>query len=425
MVSDRLSAMFTFEIADERDAIFLSPPASSDPDNWHRLAAELRRDDPVHRVEQEMFEPFYALTRHDDVFEVSRRHDIWNNTRHSVLMPSFQQQVLDGMGFTPHTLVHMDGAEHTGHRKVTNDWFKPAAVKNWQSDIDAIADEYVAKLRDFDGECDFARDIAVPYTLHVIMSIFGIPRDDERRMLELTQGMFGAADPEFMGDMSDPLQMVIGPITGFQEYFNAISEDRRRCPTDDLATVIANGEVDGCPLGETAELWYYIIVATAGHDTTSYGLSGGLEALLRHPDQVAALRGDPSLAVNAADEMIRWTSPVRQFMRYAQQDTEIRGVPIAAGERVLLSYPAANRDESVFADPESFDIRRADADKLISFGVGAHYCLGSQFARREIRTMLPKLLDACDTIELAGEPEWAEANFVGGVKHLPIRYTLT
>ena len=136
-------------------------------------------------------------------------------------MPSFQQQVLDGMGFTPHTLVHMDGAEHTGHRKVTNDWFKPAAVKNWQSDIDAIVDEYVAKLRDFDGECDFARDIAVPYTLHVIMSIFGIPRDDERRMLELTQGMFGAADPEFMGDMSDPLQMVIGPITGFQEYFNA------------------------------------------------------------------------------------------------------------------------------------------------------------------------------------------------------------
>ena len=210
-MSDRLSDMFTFEIADERDAIFLSPPASTDPDNWHRLAAELRRDDPVHRVEQEMFEPFYALTRHDDVFEVSRRHDIWNNTRHSVLMPDFQQQLLDGMGFTPHTLVHMDGAEHTGHRKVTNDWFKPAGREE-------LAERHRRhrgrvrrrSSRDFDGECDFARDIAVPYTLHVIMSIFGIPRDDERRMLELTQGMFGAADPEFMGDMSDPFQTVIG-----------------------------------------------------------------------------------------------------------------------------------------------------------------------------------------------------------------------
>jgi cytochrome P450 len=243
-------------------------------------------------------------------------------------------------------------------------------------------------------------------------------------MLELTQGMFGAADPEYMGDLADPFQMIVGTINDFQDYFDALSEDRRAHPTDDLATVIANGRVDGCPLGSTAELWYYIIVATAGHDTTSYGLSGGMEALLRHPDQLAMLREDPSLATNAAEEMIRWTSPVRQFLRYAQQDTEIRGVPIAEGERVLLSYPSANRDDAVFDRADSFDITRTDADKLISFGVGAHYCLGSQFARREIRTMLPKILEVCDTIELAGEPEWAEANFVGGVKHLPVRYTL-
>ena len=165
-------------------------------------------------------------------------------------------------------------------------------------------------------------------------------------------------------------------------------------------------------------------MATAGHDTTSYGLSGGMEALLAHPDQVQALREDPSLATNAAEEMIRWTSAVRQFLRYALEDTEVRGVPIKKGERVLMSYPSANRDEAVFDNPQQFDIRRKDADKLISFGVGAHYCLGSQVARREIRTMLPKILDVCATIEPAGEAQWAEANFVGGVKHLPIRYTL-
>ncbi|MCP4435621.1 MAG: cytochrome P450 [Actinomycetia bacterium] len=416
--------MLTFEVNDPRDAIFLDPKASTDPVRWHEIAAELRRDEPVYRVSHELISPFYALTRHEDVFEVSRRNDIWNNTRHSVLMPDIQQQLLDGMGFTPHTLVHMDGHEHTEHRKVTNDWFKPAAVKGRQDAIDAIADEYVAKLADFGGECDFAQDIAVPYTLHVIMEIFGVPREDEAKMLELTQGMFGAADPEFMGDLADPFQAVVGTINDFQAYFNELSDERRKCPTEDLATVIANGQVDGCPLGETAELWYYIIVATAGHDTTSYGMSGGLAALLQHPDQVAKLQADPSLALNATEEMIRWTSPVRQFLRYAQQDTEIGGVEINEGERVLLSYPAANRDETVFDNAAEFDITRDDADKLISFGVGAHYCLGSQFARREIRTMLPKVMEAVDSVELADEPRYAEANFVGGVKHLPISYTM-
>ena len=416
--------MLTFEVEDPRMAMFLDPRASTDPVRWHETAAELRRDHPVFPVEHDLISRFYAITRHEDVFEISRRNDIWNNTRHSVLMPDIQQQLLDGMGFTPHTLVHMDGHEHTAHRKVTNDWFKPAAVKSRQEAIEAIADTFVDKLRDLGGECDFAQDIAVPYTLHVIMEIFGVPPEDEPRMLELTQGMFGAADPEYMGDMSDPFQTVVGTINDFQAYFNALSEERRRNPTEDLATVIATGEVDGEPLGETAELWYYIIVATAGHDTTSYGLSGGLAALLQHPEQVQTLREDPALAHNAAEEMIRWTSPVRQFLRYAQEDTEVAGVPIAAGERVLLSYPSANRDERVFERAGEFDITRIDADKLISFGVGAHYCLGSQFARREIRTMLPKVLEAVDRIELADDPQYAEANFVGGVKHLPITYTV-
>lgn len=416
--------MLAFEVEDPRAAIFLDPVMSTDPVRWHEIADRLRSESPVFEVEHEFFSPFYALTRHEDVFEVSRRNDIWHNTRRSVLMPDMQQQMLEAMGFSPHSLVHMDGHEHTEHRKVTNDWFKPAAVKKRQDAIAAIADNFVERMREMGGECDFAKDIAVPYTLHVIMDIYGVPPEDEPKMLELTQGMFGAADPEFMGDMSDPFATVVSTIEGFKEYFAAITEDRRATPADDLATIIANGEVDGCPLGETQELWYYIIVATAGHDTTSYGLSGGLHALLEHPDQLAKLRDDPSLSVNAAEEIVRWTSPVRQFMRYAQCDTDLGGVAVSEGDRVLLSYPAANRDPEVFERPQEFDITRSDAHKLLGFGVGAHYCLGSQFARREIHTMLPKLLDAFDHIELAGEPEHAEANFVGGIKHLPISYTI-
>jgi cytochrome P450 len=418
-----MSDMFTFEVPDEREAIFLDPKASLDPDHWHEVAAEVRRDKPVFRVEHEFFSPMYVLTRHEDVFDVSRRNDIWHNTQASVLMADMQQQLLDQMGLMPRTLVHMDGHEHDETRKVTNDWFKPAAVKGRQEGIEAIADEFTAKLADFGGECDFAQDIAVPYTLRVIMDIFGIPREDEPTMLELTQGMFGAADPEYM-DLEDPFQGVVNTINRFDEFFQGVSADRQANPTDDLATVIANGRVDGLPLETTAQLWYYIIVATAGHDTTSYALIGGMRELLRNTDQMAALRADPSLATNATEEIIRWTSPVRQFLRYANEDTEIRGVPIKKGERVLLSYPAANRDESVFQDPNTFNIQRDDVDKLISFGVGAHFCLGAQFARREIRTILPKILEATKSIELAGEPQAAEANFVGGFKHLPIRYEM-
>jgi len=412
------------EINDQRGRIFVSPQAYADQEGWHEVAAELRRDDPVLRVEAEGYTPFFALTRHADVFEVSRRSDIFFNTRNAVLGPDANFELIRSMGIDPKTLIHMDGVEHRDHRHVTNDWFKPAAVKRRQEDIEAIADEFADKLVDFGGSCDFAQDIAVPYTLRVIMSIFGVPQADERLMLELTQGIFGAADPEYLGDVGDPLTYLTRTVARFDEYFAALTEDRRAHPTDDLATVIANGQIDGCPMERHAQLWYYIIVATAGHDTTSYALAGGMEALLRQPDQLAALAVDPALATNAAEEMIRWTAPVRAFLRYAQEDTEIAGVPIAAGERVLLSYPSANRDDAVFTDPMRFDITRPDADKLISFGLGVHYCLGSQFARREVRTMLPKLLERVSAIELAGDPQWAEANFVGGVKHLPVTYTL-
>ncbi len=409
---------------DPRGAIFMDPAAYTDQDAWHATASSIRSDTPALRVEAEGFTPFWAVTRHADVFEISRRSDVMFNTRQSVLAPDFQMDFINSLGVEPKTLIHMDGIEHRDHRNVANDWFKPAAVKKRQAAIDAIADEFVAKLADLGGTCDFAQDIAVPYTLRVIMSIYGVPESDEQLMLQLTQGLFGAADPEYLGDATDPLTMVTDTIRGFEEYFAAISADRRANPTDDLATVIANGEVDGCPMDDHATLWYYIIVATAGHDTTSYGLSGGMEALLRHPDQVAALRADPGLAFGATEEMIRWTTPVRHFLRYAHEDFDVSGVGIPEGDRVLLSYPAANRDPNVFDDPETFDIRRPDAGDLISFGLGAHYCLGSQFARREIRTILPKLLDRVSSLEIDGEAEWSEAAFVGGVKHLPIRYTL-
>ncbi len=421
-MSDVLSPTTT---TDPRGLIFITPSAFADMDAWHATAAELREESPILRVEADGWQPFWAVTKHADVFEVSRRSDVYFNTEKSAPGPDLQYDMLQAFGIElPRTLVHLHGDVHSKLRAVTNDWFKPAAVKHLQPAIDDIADEFVQKMVQMDGRCDFAADVAVPFTIRVIMSIFGVPQSDEALMLSLTQGLFGAADPEYLGDFSDPLAAITSSINTFEEYFDRLAADRRDHPTGDLATVIANGLVDGAPMGERERLWYYIIVATAGHDTTSFALSGGLEQLVRHPDQMRAVQDDPSLVGPAAEEMIRWTSPVRSFMRWAQADTVLGGVDIAAGDAVLTSYPSANRDSEVFRDPMRFDIARPDADKLLSFGLGMHYCLGAQVARREVRTMLAKVLERVDTIELDGSPQYSAAHFVSGVKHLPIRYTL-
>jgi cytochrome P450 len=405
---------------------FALPHLWADMDAWHEEVAKIRRDHRVLPVELEGFEPFWVLTRYADVLSVSRDNHRWLNTSRSVLGPEEDWERMLAAGIpAPRTLVHLDGVEHRDHRKVTNDWFKPAAVKHRQPRIDAIADTFVQRMRDLGNECDFARDIAQPYTLRVIMDIYGVPEGDEPLMLELTQGLFGAADPEFLGDASDPDARLIESVMKFIQYFNEVTEDRRRHPADDLATLIANGQPGGCPMGDPERLWYYIIVATAGHDTTSFALSGGMEALLRDPDQLWAIRDDPGLALNAAEECIRWTSPVRHFLRYATEDIDVGGVTVPKDGRALLSYPSANRDDDAFGSPMSFDVRRTDADKLLSFGGGAHFCLGSQFARREVRTMLSRLAPLLARIEPAGPPQWSESAFVSGVKHLPVSYSFT
>ena len=402
--------------------LFHEPADWVDMTRWHEEVTRIRRETPVLHVEAEGYEPYVALTRHADIFEVERNHDVWLNTPRSAMVPDEMWNFTQTVGMTPKALVHLDGAEHRDHRGVANDWFKPAATARWQKRIDAIGDEFVQRMRDLGGACDFAIDVAQPFTLRVIMEIYGVPQEDEAMMLELTQGVFGSSDPEFAKGGDDMLMSAFASVMSFVQYFNEMTTDRRACPRDDLGSVIANGTIGGEPMSDEHRLWYYIIVATAGHDTTSFALTGGLQAMLEDPEQFARLQADPSLVTNAAEESIRWTSPVRHMTRQSTQDTEIRGVHLPAGTRALLSYPSANRDEDVFVDADRFDIARADVDKLLSFGVGPHFCLGAHFARREIRTMLQRLATQLDHIELAGTPQQAQAHFVSGTKHLPIAY---
>jgi cytochrome P450 len=199
--------------------------------------------------------------------------------------------------------------------------------------------------------------------------------------------------------------------------------ERRQQPTDDITSLLATGEIDGKPLELIDQLAYFGILATAGHDTTSSTMAGGLLALIEHPDQLDRLRQDPGLAESAVEEMIRWVSPVKHFIRTAMQDTEIRGQRIAEGEAVLLLYPSANRDAEVFDEPDRFDITR-DPNRHLAFGYGAHFCLGAQLARMETRALFRALAPRLESIELTGEPELVRTLFVGGLKHLPVRSTV-
>jgi cytochrome P450 len=407
----------------EAGRIFVSPQAYVNLEAWHATAARLRRESPVLRVEAEGLDPFWALTRHADIMEIERQHETFWNTDDVVLRRSGAIERLRTSGNAIKSLVQLDGAEHRGYRALTNEWFKPANLRQTlEAAILRLARKYVDRMQELGGACDFATDIALYYPLQVIMSVFGVPEADESLMLKLTQQVFSGEDPEL--GSGDGEQSMLAAFKEFAVYFHHITADRRAHPRSDIASTIANGTVNGAPLGELQMLGYYIIIATAGHDTTSSSLAGGLEALLRHPGQLRALQDDPALIDNAVEEIIRWVTPVRHFLRYAQEDYQLGTTQIRAGERVLLSYLSGNRDESVFAEPFRFDIHRRNASDHLAFGLGVHFCLGAHLARMELRTFLRELLPRIESVELAGEPEYTATTFVGGPKHVPIRYRL-
>jgi cytochrome P450 len=410
--------------SDPRGRIFVDPAAYANPVQWQRVAAELRRDAPVFRVNAEGFVPFWAITRHADVMNVSQQNELFLNTMESVLVPTAVTEHNRARGVELKTLIHMDGAEHTAYRKLTTDWFKPASLKAIQSSIDELAARFVDRLANYSGSVDLATDIVMPFPLHVIMSTLGIPEEDEPLMLKLTQEIFGNEDPEYSSDPEQRDAALMATLLEFGAYFDAIIKDRRTHPGNDLASVIANGVVDGEQVGDLEAIGYYVIIATAGHDTTAGTLSGGVEQLLRNPDQLQALRDQPDLITNAVEEIIRWSTPVRHFLRYATAETEVHGTPIEAGDALLLSYFSANFDEDVFEDPFRFDITRPNAKDQIAFGWGRHHCLGSQLARMELRAFLREFTRRVEVMEIAADAEWSQSTFVGGLKHLPVRYRL-
>jgi cytochrome P450 len=240
-------------------------------------------------------------------------------------------------------------------------------------------------------------------------------------MLMLTQQLFGGDDEELR--RSTDLEEQFTVLLDFFNYFTELTASRRATPTEDLASVLANARIDGSYIPDMDLASYYVIIATAGHDTTSSTIAGGLHALLRHPDELGRLQADPELLPTAVEEMIRWVTPVKEFMRTASEDSKVGGTEIEAGQSLYLAYLSANRDEAVFDDPFRFDAGR-QPNKHLAFGFGPHFCLGAQLARLETRALFAELLPRLESIELAGTPKSSATTFVGGLKTLPIRYRL-
>lgn len=411
-------------IMDDAAKALANPQDYTDEVGLHEKLAHLRTHAPVSWVDAPPYRPFWAITKHADIMEIERQNDLFTNDPRPLLAiaeadDALRRDMEAGTGLR--TLIHMDDPHHRDMRKIGVDWFRPKAMRALKARCDELAKEYVDKMAARGGVFDFATEIAVNYPLYIILSMLGLPDSDFPRMLKLTQEMFGGNDEEFQrgGDVEDMMAVLLD----FFNYFMALTQSRREHPTEDLASAIANARINGEPLSDMDTLSYYVIVASAGHDTTSAATAGGLLALLQNPDQLARLQADMSLMPAAVEEIIRWVVPVKEFMRTAQADTEVRGVPIAKGESVLLSYVSANRDEDVFADPMRFDVGR-DPNRHLSFGHGVHFCLGAALARTEINSFFTELVPRIKSIELAGEPELMATTFVGGLKHLPIRCEL-
>ena len=397
----------------------------------HELFRWLREHDPVRRFLPDDFPPFWAVTKHKDIVEIERQPTVFLSAPYTRLLPerivNAVQEQLGGRRVSTdvfRSLVSMDPPDHSRYRQLVMPFFKESILKRLERRLEAIADELLNEVMEVGGEqeLDLVEDVIVRHPLRMICEILGVPGEDERLILRLTKEMFAGEDSEMTRGEDDTAGLVETAME-FAAYFGKLSDQRRTQPREDLCSYIANGTIDGNPIAQREQLGYYVTLATAGHDTTRIAMTGGLEALLRRPDQLQALQAQPNRIESAVEEMIRWSTPVAQFSRTATRDYALRDEVIREGDIVGLFYASANRDEEVFHDPSEFRIDR-QPNRHLAFGTGPHVCLGMALARMEMRVFLRRLLPRLVKLELTGEPTYLQASFVHGIKHMPVRIQL-
>jgi cholest-4-en-3-one 26-monooxygenase len=380
------------------------------PSEWFR---RLRAESPVAFLPEARGGPgFWAVTRHRDVVHVSKNPELFSSSQGT----NIEDQSGDQLAKLQTIMLNMDPPQHVKYRRLVSRGFTPARIATLAPHVRELARQVVSRVA-HKGECDFVRDVAAELPLLVICELLGVPQDDRHVVFELSNRLVGFDDPEFQTSPADAEQAA----AEMWAYAHQLGQRRRARPVDDLVSDLVSGEVDGQRLSELEFNNFFLLLAVAGNETTRNAMSGGLLALLEHRAQWERLGRNPRLLDQAVDEIVRWVSPVLHFRRTATRDTVLRGVEIGAGDKVVVWYCSANRDEEVFASPDVFDVGR-DPNPHLGFGIGEHFCLGSHLARLEIRALLEELLRRLPDIELASAPRRLRSNFIHGIKEMPVRF---
>ena len=422
------------KVPDELGGLIVSPIAYARQKNLFAAFRWLRANNPIGLVEAAGFDPFWVVTKHADILDVSSQNALFHNgDRATALIPRAADEKARALtGGSPHpirTIVHMDAPDHAKYRRITQAWFTQQKAKALEHRIRTIARCSVDQMAAHGRECDFVRDVALHYPLRVIMDILGVPAEDEPHLLRLTRDLFGTEE-ELLGrhataavEPARHAKRLFRVLAEFQAYFTQLADARRQAPRDDLISVIANAEIDGVPIQCLEATSYFVILATAGHDTTASSTSGAIWALCEDPNEFRKVKGNSALIPNLVEESVRWTTPVQHFMRTATANTELRGRRIAKGDWLMLCYLSGNRDEEAFEHPERFCVAR-NLPRNVAFGHGAHVCLGQHLARLQMGVFFEELMPRLKEIELAGEPRRSASIFVGGPKTLPVRFRM-
>ncbi|MCP4002819.1 MAG: cytochrome P450 [bacterium] len=414
-------------MTDINELDLIAPSAYGERGVPHDEWSKLRRLDRLHFCEPPGFDSFYPVVHHEQICEISKQPELFLN-RFGIVLESDEQKITLGKEQSfgeMRVIIGMDPPEHREYRKVAAPFFTPRSIKSAEPIVKDSArnllDGLVERASGGVGECEFANEIAAAHPLRVLSTILGIPQEQEPQILRLTNELFGGDDPDLQREGNDRVQAFDELAKELFQLFVGIIEDRRSNPRDDLASLLANGQVNGEPMGMMETLGYYLITFSAGHDTTKNALAGGLCALAEHPDEFQKLKRNPELIPSAVEEIVRWTSPVNYMKRVVAKDLEFHGQKLRKGDNLVLFYGSANRDESIFEDPFSFRIDR-DPNPHLGFGIGEHFCIGSHLARASQGALLNELVRRIDSLELAGTPEQIQSSFVVGLKKLPIRY---
>jgi cytochrome P450 len=420
-------------ISEELARAIIDPKSYAQREIVDAAFSRIRATQPLDKTALEEFEPFWVVSRHADIKDIERQPEVFHNGDKSTFITNIEgnQRVRMLTGGEPNlirSLVSLDGKEHKDLRGIVFPHVTPRAIKPMEDQIRAIARGFVDHMLSFDGECDFAQDVAFLYPLRVIMTVLGVPQEDEPFMLKLTQELFNNSDPELnraRAELSpeEQLKSLWETTMELEAYFAAVTRKFREAPTGAINSLIANAKIDGEYLNHRQMMGYYIIAATAGHDTTSNTVAGAMWAMAERPELLPRMQAEPDRINAFVEESIRWEVPVKHFMRSAVADCEIGGQQIRAGDWLMLSYQSANRDEAVWDDPFEFRIDREN-NPQIAFGYGVHVCLGQHLARMEMRILWEELFKRLKSVELAGVPVRTISNFVCGPKHVPIRFTV-